>query len=150
MEAECREKLFTNILPGHQLFYVYLCVHIPPKDTNKPPAQSTDSNSTAPLPGATAPLHCCGCQCQAKRTCWHGGQNCSLLLESPQRTVCFESGRLTVPAACLVYGFNNEDVACPTLKSMDCVMVLFDVGHNHPAIHGIIQACNVGKARMLR
>ena len=129
--------------------YISVSTYLPGAQTT-PLAQSTDSNNKASLLGASALLHCCRrCQRQAKSTRCLGGQSYCLLLRSPQRTVCFESGRFTVPAACLVYGFNNEDVACSTLQSVDCVMVLFDVGHDHPAIHRIIQACNVGKSRML-
>ena len=75
----------------------------------------------------------------------HSRNSWTLLLELAQSTNCFESGRFTFLTTCLVYGFNTENVACPALQPVNCVMVLFDVGHNHPAIHGVTQACNVGK-----
>lgn len=60
-------------------------------------------------------------------------------------TVCLEPGGFTVPAASLVYGLDKEDVSGATLKPVHCVVVLFDVGDNHPAIHGVVQACSTGR-----
>ena len=49
-------------------------------------------------------------------------------------TVRLQLPRLTAAAACLVDGLDNENVLGPTLQPMDRVVVLLDVGHDHPAI----------------
>lgn len=49
-------------------------------------------------------------------------------------TVCLELARLAAPASSLINGLNNEDVLCATLQPMHCVVVLFDIRNNHPAV----------------
>lgn len=49
-------------------------------------------------------------------------------------TICLQLPRLTAAAARLVDGLDNEDVFGAALQTMDCVVVLLDVGHDHPAI----------------
>lgn len=49
-------------------------------------------------------------------------------------TVCFQLSRFTIAAASLINGLNNKDVLGATLQAMHCVMVLFDIWNNHPAV----------------
>lgn len=63
------------------------------------------------------------------------------------RTVGFEAGRFAVPAACLVDGLDEEDVAGATLEPVDGVVVLLDVGDDHPAVHGVVETCGGGEGR---
>lgn len=49
-------------------------------------------------------------------------------------TVCLEFPGLAASAACLVNGLDNEDVLSATLQAMHCVVVLFDIRNNHPAV----------------
>lgn len=55
--------------------------------------------------------------------------------EAHELTVGLQLPRLTAAAACLVDGLDHKDVLCATLEPMHSVVVLFNVGHNHPAIH---------------
>jgi len=65
---------------------------------------------------------------------------------SPQaRTVRLEPGRFAVSAARLVYGLDEEDVAGATLEPVDGVVVLLDVGDDHPAVHGVVETCSTGE-----
>ena len=61
--------------------------------------------------------------------------------EFMSRTVCLQLPRLTAAAACLVDGHDNEDVLGAALQPMDRVVVLLDVGHDHPAIGRVAQTC---------
>ena len=54
-------------------------------------------------------------------------------------TVGLEGPWLTAAATSLVDGFDDEDILRPALQTMDSVVVLLDVGHNHPAVHGVTQ-----------
>lgn len=63
------------------------------------------------------------------------------------RTVGLEAGGFAVPAACLVDGLDEEDVAGATLEPVDGVVVLLDVGDDHPAVHGVVETCGVGEGR---
>lgn len=56
-------------------------------------------------------------------------------------TVGFEGPWLAAPAPCLVDGLDNEDVLGAALQAMHCVVVLLDVGDNHPALQRVTQAC---------
>lgn len=49
-------------------------------------------------------------------------------------TVCLELAGLAASAAGLINGLNNEDVLSATLQPVHCVVVLFDIGNNHPAV----------------
>lgn len=100
--------------------------------TSKSHTQSTTMKLPHPVPQFS---HITMGVSQANCPPWPREENGSFLLESLQHTVCFQSGGFAVPAARLIYGFHNKDVACPTLEAMHGVMVLFNVGHNHPAIH---------------
>ena len=66
--------------------------------------------------------------------------------EFTARTVRLQLPRLTAAAACLVDGLDNEDVLGAALQPMDRVVVLLDVGHDHPAIGRVAQTC---KAKQL-
>lgn len=56
-------------------------------------------------------------------------------------TVGFEAGGFTVAAPCLVDGLDKEDVTGAALQAVHCVVVLFDVGYNHPAVCRVVQTC---------
>lgn len=56
----------------------------------------------------------------------------------PSLTVRFEAGGLTVAASCLVDSLDKEDVAGATLQAMHCVVVLLDVGYDHPAVCRVV------------
>lgn len=56
------------------------------------------------------------------------------MLDFTLLTVCLELAGLTVSAASLINGLNNEDVLSATLQPMHGVVVLFDIGNNHPAV----------------
>lgn len=60
-------------------------------------------------------------------------------------TVCLQPGRFAVPAARLVYGLDQEDVAGAALEPVDSVVVLLDVGDDHPAVHGVVETCSTGE-----
>lgn len=60
-------------------------------------------------------------------------------------TVCLQPGGFAVPAACLVYGLDEEDVAGAALEPVDSVVVLLDVGDDHPAVHGVVETCGTGE-----
>lgn len=60
-------------------------------------------------------------------------------------TVGLEAGGLAVPAARLVDGLHQEDVAGATLEPVHCVVVLLDVGDDHPAVHGVVETCSAGQ-----
>lgn len=49
-------------------------------------------------------------------------------------TVGLESPRFAAPASRLVNGLDNKDILGATLQTMHCVVVLLDVGNNHPAL----------------
>ena len=49
-------------------------------------------------------------------------------------TVGLQFAWLAAPAPCLVDGFDNEDVPGAGLQAVHCVVVVFYVGHDHPAI----------------
>ena len=49
-------------------------------------------------------------------------------------TVGLQSSRFTAPASRLVNGLDNEDVFGTTLQAVHRVVVLLDVGNNHPAV----------------
>lgn len=72
---------------------------------------------------------------------WHGQ------LSAWAPTVGLEAGRLTVPAACLVDGLHQEDVASATLQPVHRVVVLLDVGDDHPAVHGVVETCSAGEGQ---
>lgn len=62
-------------------------------------------------------------------------------------TVGFEGPRLAAPAPCLVDGLDDEDVLGAALQAVHCVVVLLDVGDNHPALQRVTQACAGGSGR---
>lgn len=58
-------------------------------------------------------------------------------------TIGFESSRFAVSAACLVDSLDEKDVTGAALQAVDCVVILLDIGHDHPAIYRVIQTCKV-------
>lgn len=62
-------------------------------------------------------------------------------------TVCLQLPRLAAAAACLVDGLDDEDVLGATLQTMDRVVVLLDVGHDHPAVGRVTQTCKAKQTR---
>lgn len=56
-----------------------------------------------------------------------------------KHTVGLEFPRLTAATPCLIDGLDDEHVLGATLESMHRVVVLLDVGHNHPAISRVTQ-----------
>lgn len=56
-------------------------------------------------------------------------------------TVGFEAGWLTVAASCLVDSLDKEDITGATLQAVHRVVVLLDVGNNHPALQRVAQTC---------
>lgn len=54
-------------------------------------------------------------------------------------TVGFEASWLTVAASCLVDGLDKEDVTGAALQAVHCVVVLLDVGDDHPAVCRVVQ-----------
>lgn len=61
--------------------------------------------------------------------------------ELAARTVCLQLPRLAAAAARLVDGLDDEDVLGAALQTVDGVVVLLDVGHDHPAIGRVTQTC---------
>lgn len=49
-------------------------------------------------------------------------------------TVGLQSPRLTASASCLVNGLDNKDILGAALQAVHRVVVLLDVGNNHPAL----------------
>ncbi len=49
-------------------------------------------------------------------------------------TVGLQGPRFTTPASRLVNGLDNKDILGATLQTMHRVVVLLDVGNNHPAL----------------
>lgn len=56
-------------------------------------------------------------------------------------TVGFEGPGLAAPAPGLVDGLDHEDVLGAALQAVYRVVVLLDVGDNHPALQRVTQAC---------
>lgn len=50
-------------------------------------------------------------------------------------TVGFEASWFTIAAASLIDGLDKKDITGSTLKPMHGVMILLDVGHDHPTVH---------------
>lgn len=59
---------------------------------------------------------------------------CRFRVQFKWLAVCLQLARLAAAAARLVDGLDNEDVLSAALQTMDRVVVLLDVGHNHPAV----------------
>ena len=59
-------------------------------------------------------------------------------------TVGLERPRLTAAAARLVDGPHHEHVLGAALQAVHRVVVLLDVGHDHPAVQGVAQAWRGG------
>lgn len=59
-------------------------------------------------------------------------------------TVGFKCSRLTAATSCLINCLDNEDVLSATLQAMNSVVVLLDIGHNHPAVSRVAETW-VGK-----
>lgn len=49
-------------------------------------------------------------------------------------TVSLQSCRFAASASCLVDGLDNKDVLGAALQTMHGVVVLLDVGNDHPAV----------------
>lgn len=62
-------------------------------------------------------------------------------------TVGFEAGRLAVAASCLVDSLDKEDITGATLQAVHRVVVLLDVGNNHPALQRVTQTCEERERR---
>lgn len=60
-------------------------------------------------------------------------------------TVCLQLPRLTAAVACLVDGLDHEDVLGATLQAMHCVVVLLNIGHNHPTVSRVTQTCKANQ-----
>lgn len=58
-------------------------------------------------------------------------------------TVGLQSCRFAASASCLVNGLDNKDVLGAALQAMHGVMVLLDVGNNHPAVQRVTQTWQV-------
>lgn len=54
-------------------------------------------------------------------------------------TVGLQSCRFAAPASCLVDGLHNKDVFGAALQTMHGVVVLLDVGNDHPAVQRVTQ-----------
>lgn len=57
-------------------------------------------------------------------------------------TVRLQLARLTAAAARLVDGLDEEDVLGAALQPVHGVVVLLDVGYDHPAVRRVTQTCN--------
>lgn len=57
-------------------------------------------------------------------------------------TVRLQLAGLAAAAARLVDGLDDEDVLGATLQPVHSVVVLLDVGHDHPAVRRVTQTCN--------
>lgn len=49
-------------------------------------------------------------------------------------TICLQFSGLAISAASLINGLHNKDVLGATLQPMHCVVVLFNIWNNHPAV----------------
>lgn len=54
-------------------------------------------------------------------------------------TVGLQCPWLTASASCLVNSLDNKNILGATLQAVHCVVVLLDVGNNHPALQGVAQ-----------
>lgn len=54
-------------------------------------------------------------------------------------TVGLQCPRFTAPASRLVNGLDNKDILGAALQTVHCVVVLLDVGNNHPALQRVTQ-----------
>lgn len=54
-------------------------------------------------------------------------------------TVGFECSRLTAATSCLINCFDNEDVLGAALQAVNSVVVLLDIGHDHPAVSRVTE-----------
>ena len=54
-------------------------------------------------------------------------------------TVCLQSPWFTAPASCLVDGLDDKDILGAALQAVYRVVVLLDVGHNHPAVQRVTE-----------
>lgn len=54
-------------------------------------------------------------------------------------TVGFERSRLTAATSCLINCLDNEDVLGATLQAVNGVVVLLDIGHDHPAVSRVAE-----------
>lgn len=71
----------------------------------------------------------------------------SLLKKSVSHTVGLEFPRLAAAVPRLVDGLDNEDVLGAALEAVHGVVVLLNVGHNHPAVGGVAQTCREKKQK---
>lgn len=55
-------------------------------------------------------------------------------------TVGLQCPWLTASASCLVNSLDNKNILGATLQAVHCVVVLLDVGNNHPALQRVAQA----------
>ena len=62
-------------------------------------------------------------------------------------TVSLQSPWLTAPASRLVNGLDNKDILGATLQTVHRVVVLLDVGNNHPALQRVTQTCEETERR---
>lgn len=60
-------------------------------------------------------------------------------------TVGLQSCRFTASASRLVNGLDNKDVLGAALQAVHGVVVLLDVGNNHPAVQRVTQTWQVNK-----
>lgn len=58
-------------------------------------------------------------------------------------TVSLEPCRLTIAAASLIDCLDEEDISRAALQPMHCIMVLLDVGDDHPAVHRIVETWKI-------
>lgn len=54
-------------------------------------------------------------------------------------TVGLEFSRRAAAASGLIHGLHDEDVLGSALQAVNGVVVLLDVGHDHPAVHRVTQ-----------
>ena len=58
----------------------------------------------------------------------------------PFLTVGLQCPRLAATAASLIDGLDHKDVLSATLQAVHGIVVLFYVGHDHPAVQRVAQA----------
>ena len=62
-------------------------------------------------------------------------------IQSKRLTVGLQLSGLAATAARLVDGLHREDILGATLQAVHGVVVLLDVGHDHPAVRRVTQTC---------
>ncbi len=76
---------------------------------------------------------------------WNHSVSCRDL-KADRLTVGLEFGRRAAAASSLIHGLHEEDVLGAALQAVNRVVILLNVGHDHPAVHRVTQTWNITHA----